>query len=326
VELVRTAGRRLRDIDLPPLQALEDYAVRNGSKTQSDRISLPLLAIVGPPRVGSTLLYQLLVARYELFYLDNFQHALLRYPYLAFTLSNRWFGRAPRTTLSDHGFVKGFAGVSEGNFFWDYWFDMAMAQKEPSPSPERFAHIATVLNRIHARVNRPMVSAFNAHAFYMEELARRFQRVVFIHLYRDPLANALSLLRARQIIRGDRQQWWSIRPKTCYSTGNPFAEIVCQILGTYAQIRESRQAHPTLNVVDVSYKELCCEPHATLERIARACEGAEIMLRQRTPSMSLPKLQPSLVPSADSTDAQKFIELFRTMEGERWQHPVQERN
>ena len=313
--VIRTLGRRLRDVDFIVPGVLEKAMLYSAASSGGDRIALPLVAIVGPPRVGSTLMYQLLVARYQFFYFDNFQHALLRYPYLAFELSNRLIPRCPVTFESDHGFVTGLGGLSEGNFFWPFWFDMALTQKDPEPKASRIQHIRRVLNRVYTVTGKPMVNAFNAHAFYLSELDRQFAKLVIVNMRRDPVASAMSLLRGRRKFRSSSEKWWSIRPRSCTTLerADPYSQIVCQVVETYREVRKQRPLIPHVPVVDVHYEGLCISPWVILDRIAETCRAASIDLIPQSVESRIPSLTARGPREDESEDAGRFRVLFETV-------------
>jgi hypothetical protein len=312
--VTRTLGKRLRDIDFIIPGILEKAMLRSAAPSDKDKIKLPLVAIVGPPRVGSTLMYQLMTVRYQSFYFDNFQHALLRYPYLAFELSNRLIPKGAVTFESDHGFVKGFGGLSEGAFFWPFWFDMTLTQKDPKPSLSRLQHVRRVLNRIYTLTGKPMVNANNAHAFYLSELDRRFGKLVIVNIRRDPVANAVSLLRARRKLCSRPEEWWSMKPAHCATLEetDPYRQIICQIIETYRQIKKQRSLIPHVPIVDLYYEELCNSPVSVLDRIAEACYEASIELTPNNVKATLPKLTAKGPRGDEREDAEQFRVLFGT--------------
>lgn len=316
--VVRAIGRRLRDIDFVLPGLLERAMLHSATLPGESKITLPLVAIVGPPRVGSTLMYQLLVAHYQFFYLDNLQHALLRYPYLAFKLSSRLIPNGAVSYESDHGFVEGMGGLSEGAFFWPFWFDMALTQNEPKPSLSRSQYIRRVLDRIYSQVEKPMVSANNAHAFYLGELDHRFEKLVIVNMRRAPVANAVSLLRARRKLCKSSREWWSMRPKSCLTLdgADPYHQIVCQIVETYREVREQRLLIPHVPFVDVHYEELCRSPREILDRIAEICGTASIPLIPRSRTEALPSLRARGPRECEQKDVERFRMLF---ESTRWQ-------
>jgi hypothetical protein len=260
-------------------------------------------------------MYQLLVARFQFFYYDNFQHAFLRYPYLSFLVSHFLLPKTETQFSSDHGFVAGITGLSEGNFFWPFWFDMQMSERSPEPQADRLRHICRVLNRVHQMTGRPMVSSYNAHAYYLVELDRLFEKLVIISMHRDPVANALSLLRARQVLRPSVDHWWSIQPARCAElpSGDPFAKIVCQIVETYRAIKRQRSRLSPVPIVDVDYDDLCANPLRVLSRVAEACSEAGIQLKPRSSSPPIPDLSARELTEDEAKERERFRSLFSTI-------------
>jgi hypothetical protein len=299
---------RTRDFIIPTWvekQLLADY------QSPGDRIEMPLVAIVGPPRVGSTLMYQILASNTECFFFDNLQHTFLRYPYLGFFLSERLITRDTGNLKSDHGFISGIGGMSEGNFFWPFWFDMDIEQRSPQPVDGRLQHVRRVFNKIYNETKTPMVSSFNSHAFYLAELARRFPKLAIVNMRREPVANAVSLLRGRRELRGDINTWWSIRPSACVESRypDPYSQIICQIVEVYRSVKQQRRLITHVPIIDVSYSDLCADPQLILDQILATCKTAGIDLVLRRDKPSIPPLKESGPRPAEAEDARKFQEL-----------------
>ncbi|RME84884.1 MAG: sulfotransferase [Caldilineae bacterium] len=310
LSFVRRVGRRLRDIDLVFPGWLERLLLRD-VPNGSEPIRLPIVTVIGPPRVGSTLMFQVLVSQYRCFHFDNFQHSFLRYPYLAYRFSRRFITPQTGRFRSDHGYVPGLGGLSEGNFFWPYWFDMGLDEGLPRPDPRRLRHIARVMNAIWLREGLPMIGSYNSHAFYLGELARRFERVVVVNMRRDPVANAVSLLRGRLVFRGTIEQWWSNRPAECLAAGitDPYRQIVCQIAGFYRAVKEQRRYLPDAAVVDVHYEDLCRAPAEVLDRVRTACDNVGIALPQRAQPPALPRFEVRRPRPHEREHAERFRSL-----------------
>jgi hypothetical protein len=299
---------RTRDFILPTWienKLLADF------QPQNDSIEMPLVAIVGPPRVGSTLMYQILASNTNCFFFDNLQHTLLRYPYLGFLLSERFVTRDTGGLKSDHGFIGGIGGLSEGNFFWPFWFDMDIEQKTPQPVGPRLQHVRRVFNRIYDQTKMPMVSSFNSHAFYLAELARQFPSLVIVNMRREPVANAVSLLRGRREIVGDIDTWWSIRPASCVESRypDPYSQIVCQIVEVYSSVKQQRGLIAHVPVIDVNYSDLCENPRHIFDQILAACDAAGIDLDLRSGAPSIPDLKESGPRPAEAED----VTIFKTL-------------
>ncbi|MEZ4864514.1 MAG: sulfotransferase [Caldilineaceae bacterium] len=314
VMVFRTIARKFRSIDLVVPSWLEQ-AILHRAAVDTTKIHLPLIAIVGPPRVGSTLMYQVLASQFELFYFDNFQHTLLRYPYLAYRLSRALLRERVGEFQSDHGYVAGLGGLSEGNFFWPYWFGMEMTETDPRPDHWRLAHIKRVFNQIHQQVGRPMVNSFNAHAFYLANLAEIFDQVVIVNMRRDPTANALSLLRARRQLCSHEATWWSIQPRECIDLHHcpVYTQIASQIIATYRIVQRQRACNHDLAIIDVAYEELCATPTAVVQRIQDYCQTHGIQLQARTDVTPLP-LFATQCREPNQVDCAKFKELFANVD------------
>ena len=309
--LIRSLGRRLRDHDIGPLDFLEARLLRARSGVEELPIQLPLIAIVGPPRAGSTLIYQLLAATFAVSHLDNIQHAFLRYPYLGYCVSRVLCRRRQYRYESDHGFVEGLGGLSEGNFFWPFWFDMQMEQKTPHPDPHRLKHVARFFNLMFEIERCPMVASFNAHSFYLVELESWFTKVLFVNLTRNRAANAVSLLRARKRLTTDVRSWWSHKPARCRTSENtdPYRQIACQITATREAISEARSKLSPEIFLDVEYERLCGNPARALEQFEAACRRAGIDIEARS-SRAVPHLEARGPAPEESEDFEKFSQLF----------------
>lgn len=311
--MLRWIARKIRNTNFVIPGALERILLRKTPLTP-DKIELPLIAIVGPPRVGSTLMFQMLVNRYECFCHDNFQHAFLRYPYLGFLFSHYFLNQPRAGYTSDHGFVKGLRGISEGNFFWPYWFDLQMDQSVPAPNSSKLRYAYRTLNRIFEITGHPMVTSYNAHSFYLADLQRHFRNIVIVQMHRNPIDNAVSILRARKLIRSNVTQWWSVRPSVCRSVDSqdPYEQIVCQIVETYREIRRQRSLI-TIPCLDVDYEHLCSDPSEVLGRVMRVCRESSIGLRERSEGQAVPPIDQKRVRHDESADAENFRKVFSRM-------------
>src|SRR5699024_1955618 len=56
---------------------------------------------------------------------------------------------------------------------------------------------------------------FKAHIinWYLEGFSNQLENVIFLHLYRDPVATSRSLLKARENWTGSREEWFSFKPR-----------------------------------------------------------------------------------------------------------------
>ena len=311
MDIFRLLARKIRYIDLWGLELLERKLLLSRQGSFQKKITMPFVAIIGPPRVGSTLLYQILATQFSFFYFDNFQHAFFKYPYLSYQVSKYLF-QNKSNFKSDHGFVSGFKGLSEGNFFWPYWFDMSLEQKKASVDVVKRQHIYQVLNQIYFEGNLPMVNSFNAHGFYLDEMKACFEKLIIINIRRSPVANALSLLRARNQLQNKATHWWSVKPVTCNDEEDVYKQISCQVIETYRQIKFQKEKVPDLPIIDVSYEDLCQNPNLTLKNFELLCAENDLVLQKKTKA-NLPVFEIRGIRPNEQKNAEIFAQLFESI-------------
>jgi hypothetical protein len=169
-----------------------------------------------------------------------------------------------------------------------------------------------VLNQLYCDVGHPMVNAFNSHAFYLGYLAHHFPKLIIVNMRREPVSNAVSLLRGRRTYRSDITEWWSIRPSHCIEAKHPdpYSQIVCQITETYRAVKAQRHLVGRSRIIDVRYEEFCEHPNAILADIASACSVAGILVSKRENAPPLPDFTARSPRASEEADASHFRSLF----------------
>ncbi len=87
-------------------------------------------------------------------------------------------------------------------------------------------------------------------------------RAFFLHVVRDGLHNAQSLLEAREKYHGDRKKWYSAKPRE-YETLrqlDPMAQVAGQIHYTSRAIEEGLDQLPEQRWMRIGYEEFCNDP------------------------------------------------------------------
>lgn len=298
--LVRAARARLRRARIRSLHVLE---VRLGRRWADEPLPYAPLFVVGAPRSGSTLLYQLLTDRFDLGYLAN-GHA--RQPG-APSLVERFRGlvRGRQGELGDYrssfGGTAGELGPSECGPFWYRFFPRRphYVPADAFPAASR-RQLRAAIGAFVEACGRPVVYKNLYCTARLDAIAATLPEALFVVVHRDLAANARSLLDARMRVAGAYETWWSVEP--------PGIERLLQ-LPTEEQVVEQVRALDALvarveasigseRVLHLSYEELCADPHAQLERIAaftagRGCELGErgevpVSFPERDGSSALP--------------------------------------
>jgi hypothetical protein len=288
---------------LAPFNRILDRLERRWVAKAPSMFEAPPIFIIGAPRTGSTLLYQLLLNRFEFGYFSNL-HARL---YGAPTLVARMLGRrirqaAPFEYASDHGNTRGLLGPSEAGAFWYRWF----------PRHPQYVGVGDFdmealesLRRVLAEVTRisgaPLLLKNMPAALRLRALGPLLPEACFIVVTRDALWTAQSILRARVRLRGDASRWWSLEPPTIDDLGMlpPAEQAVRQVRDIEETIEADARGCGPDRFLWVRYEDLCADPGSVLERIrsfVRDRSGFELKVRgsvpDRIPISERPRLDP----------------------------------
>lgn len=259
--------------------------VRAGSRLEA-RLELAPIFVLGAPRSGTTLLYQLLVEGLDVAWLAN-AHAARPAGVVAVERSAPPLEQRLGSDFdSAHGATSGGWGPSEAGEFWYRAFPRERHQQGiDDATPARVREVAAMVRRFTAAAGRPVVFKNTLNSLRVPVLATALPEARFILIERDLPDNARSLLVGR-LRRGDANAWWSARPDGADElAGRPAAEQVTWQARTVVDVaRHDLAAHAPGRSTTVTYDELCRDPHAVLRGLHRWLAGAGIPVALRDPS------------------------------------------
>ena len=265
---------------------LEDYFVRLNEHLQafdqsevSSGEAFPLIYVVGLPRSGTTLLSQLISRHLPVGYINNLIARFWRNPVVGIRLSQAVFGSDIRQKIelaSTHGVTAEPWGPHEFGYFWRHWLrlDEAHTHKLSESHLDGLDHagLAMALNRMAATFEAPLVFKNIICGLQAEFLTKIRPNSLFVLIERNPQAVVASLLRARQQRYGDESIWWSLKPST-FEKLRLIPEAQAQIEGQVADGCSDFHAEllkTNLNVIRITYEELCSDPLKTVRMVADA--------------------------------------------------------
>jgi Sulfotransferase family len=280
---VRAARAQLRRARIRSDHALE---VRRGRRWADEPLPYPQLFVVGAPRSGSTLLYQLLTDRFDVGYLAN-GHA--RRPG-APSLVERRSGlvRSRDGDLGDYGSAfggtTGELGPSECGPCWYRFFPRRphYVSADDFPVASRRELRAAVGAFVEA-CGRPVVYKNLFNTVRMEAIAAALPEALFVAIHRDLEANARSLLAARLRVTGSYDAWWSVEPPEIERLEQLPAheQVVEQVRALDALVTQAETSIGPERVLHLAYEDLCAGPRAELERVAAFAAGHGCELGKR---------------------------------------------
>lgn len=267
--------RRLPDIALylrnTMLRPLDDLLARRSSGP--DR---PVIFIVGAPRSGTTLLYQLLARHLTVAYISN---ELARF-WSAPLVGARWLARRgaemrPAASYrSEYGRDPEPFGPHEFSWFWHYWGDFrehddlrgeALARTNWEAIARRLSGLANL------KAAPLVIKSINFTNYQTAQLAEVLPSARFLHISRSPIHCAESILEVRRKRYGDRNRWWSVRPHDYadWQSRPAVEQVVHQIRDIEASLDQARARLGDERFLGIQFEELLAHPARTLERIAK---------------------------------------------------------
>lgn len=254
---------------------------------RSDGSAAPLeqkpLLVIGAPRSGSTLLYQLLTQRFDVTYLGNRHCAFFGAPSLVERLGGR-NARPPADYVSRHGRTSGAWGPSECGPFWYRFFRKSpqyVALSDAKPSD--LTNLRSALRALGNAGERPLVFKNLLCALRLEPIAEAIPEARFVVIRRDAFDNARSILVSRLRANGEAQSWWSAEPPGWEQLRelDPAEQALGQIDAIHSVIDDARERFGDSRFCDVEYERLIEDPPATLASIGTFARGQGIMLDER---------------------------------------------
>lgn len=247
----------------------------------------PPVFIVGAPRSGSTLLYQLIVVGFDVGYLSNLHCRLFGAPALVERVAGRRF-EPPAVFSSDHGRTNGLFAPSECGPYWYRFF-----RKSPQYVPLEEAD-SGALRDLRASVRalgeasgRPLVFKNLLNSLRLEPLGAAFPEAIFLVVRRDLADNVSSILAARRNVRGDEAAWWSVEPPGVDQLRGqpPEAQAAGQVHGIHELIDSAKERLGADRFLDIAYEDLCADTQAVLSEISgfASSHGLELAVRRPVP-------------------------------------------
>ncbi len=252
----------------PVISLFENQKVKKYSK-QNPHYS-PIF-IIGPPRSGSTILYQLITNFFNVNYIDNLIHLSRENLFFGFWLSNLLFkNKGHNTFKSEYGNTQKFGlhAPSEGGNIWYQWFSKDKIYFDKNDLTEKsILQIRNIFNAITNKYNKPVVIKNLMFSQRIKALSQICPNAKFIVIKRSPEFNAQSIYKAR--LSQPKHEWWSTHPKNYKELLNlPLIEqSVNQVYFIEKQIHEDLRLFPTENITIIRYDDLINNCEKTLNNL-----------------------------------------------------------
>lgn len=257
----------------------------------SKTATAPPIFIVGPPRSGTTLLYQLLIANYRFSYFSNLSHRFYKTPISTYWLTHRLVSSKPTDLTSTFGTTNGWFSANEGGWIWQRFWRDSDWKSEQDLGNIPVLKLRSLTNAMSAIGQAPFLNKNVMHSNKIRLLNHIFPGCLFIQINRDLEDNARSIIKAQCTSGGPRlnqNNWWSVQPKhsKLYFNASIAEKAVYQILAVARDIERDANHIGKARLCAVSYTDLCDFPKRELKKIEEFLSSYGLTLLEKKPNYS----------------------------------------
>jgi hypothetical protein len=243
----------------------------------------PVIFIVGCARSGSTLMLQWLASTGYFAYPTNLLSRFYAAPYIGARIQQLLADPQYRfkdefddctTALpfsSDLGKTKGTLAPNEFWYFWRRFFHYGEIQQLSEDALESVdgAKFVAELAALEAVFDKPFILKALIINWNIPFIARLFDKVLFLHITRQPVHNAQSLLESREKYFGTIDEWYSFKPPEFVQLKNcgPYEQVAGQVYATNEAISKGLDQINRDRWMKVSYEEFCQHPATVFSTI-----------------------------------------------------------
>lgn len=263
-----------------PVDLLLSISEAKKLKASTDE-RLPVILIVGPPRSGTTLIYQVLGYSLDVTYPNNLGSLLPRSPITASRMATK--RRAEFQNF--YGQTARMSGPNDAFHIWDRWLgsDRYMARTDLSDAEieemQRFLQAWTVVHK------KPFLNKNNRNAECAGMLAKHLPLSYFVAVRRDPVCVARSLIKAREVVQGDKTVGWGLQCQEQHANEDPLGYVhdVCdQVQKNEQSLADQLSKIDPQRVIGITYESFCTDPDGYIRQIANRIPGLTVRPKART--------------------------------------------
>lgn len=243
----------------------------------------PPLFIIGVPRSGTTLVYQIVVSQFQVSYLPrmmNYTFGLLNCNYL---IVRKFLDRHKKNIgfKSSYGKIEGLFSPSEHINFWLLWISI-MKYATHSISNQNLSVLERLklnkmknnLDSLSMIANKPIVFK-NLYLSLMIDILEEFvPDSLYLLVERDINQTIYSLYKAR-MMQKNPNEWWSVKPAMFQQwTQLPILhQVVNQAIEIDKQIKAKFDSIESKRKRIVNYEKLCSNPQNIIEYLSEWLSG-----------------------------------------------------
>ena len=262
----------------------------------------PVVLLVGCARSGTTLIMQWLARIGEFAYPTNFLSRFYAAPYIGARIQQMLSDPeySFRDELSDFGNeisfeselgkTTGVLAPNEFYYFWRRFFQYGEIQYLDAQSLEAVDSKTFVaeLAALESVFDKPLAMKGLLVNWNISFINSLLPRVLFVHVKRDTVYNAQSLLEARENFFGDQKLWYSFKPPEYPQLAqlDPYQQVVGQVHFTNLAIQKALAQVDANRWLQIEYEAFCKSPELVYRKIEQklVSQGEQIAITYEGPS------------------------------------------
>lgn len=258
-ELISKAGRGALQFANRLCSRVDGYA---GADAEEE---VAPLFVVGLPRSGTTLVYELIVQAFEVSYFSRIFDYTYGMPNVTTRLTSRLTRNYEPKYESNYGRIPGFFSPAENHTFWMRWFPEILKLGHYVPrelmNDDSISSMNKVVSSITRISGRPYVFKDVYFALSIPSLTKAFSRAKVVIVRRDLEAIAASLYKRRCELQKTRS-WWSVKPPFSedYIGKDMLEQVAFQCARTEQLMDRGLSEVGGKCYFSVSYSEVCNSP------------------------------------------------------------------
>ena len=235
------------------------------------RLQFAPIFIIGVPRSGTTLLYQIMTTALKLCFFNNLMRIFYECPVLISLFTLPMGGnKATKNFASYYGNTSGWSDPYQGEGIWWRWFP-----QDPCYVGSGFLNytqqqqLRRTISLMEHIFRVPFVNKWPVNSVRIIPLSEVFPEAVFIRVNRDPVMVAQSLLHGRREYLGDVGTWISTKPSNFENikSESNIDQVCEQIFYIEQDIDRDSKIVGIERFLDIEYEELCNSPVSAINKI-----------------------------------------------------------
>jgi len=243
------------------------------NKYSNKECELPTFFIIGAPRTGSTLLYQVVSSIFQVSYLDNLVYYGREIPFFSYLISHKIYSKKGHFSFySNYGDTtkSGLHAPSEAGNLWKRWMPKDKFYiNETNIDQQDQESFSQFVRAIIYYSGLPLVIKNLYFSQRLRFLKSTDLKPKFIFIKREPLYTAQSIFMARQKKLSDINSWWSVEPYNYHDLKklDVYNQIASQVYYIEKQIENDLRLFNENDILVINYEDLTYKTEEIIENI-----------------------------------------------------------